>query len=55
MQGKELSQLRPVAGDDAAEVRWWPWSKRGRVEADLAFDHAEILKSFCRQKLAQPR
>lgn len=31
-----------IAGDDAAEVRWWPCS----ALPPLAFDHAEILTAY---------
>jgi len=33
----------PAAGDDAAEVRVFPWD---RIPAELAFDHAEILEHY---------
>ena len=31
--------VEPVAGDDAAEIRWWPLN----ALPPLAFDHAEIV------------
>ena len=36
-------QLKPVAGDDAAAVGWFPLAKL----PPLAFDHAEILARAC--------
>lgn len=37
------------AGDDAAEVRWWPLAQL----PPLAFDHSEIVEAACRQRQMQ--
>lgn len=39
----------PHAGDDAAEVRWWPMA----ALPTLAFDHAEIVADAQRQMLTK--
>ncbi len=42
--------LHPRAGDDAAEVAWWPLDD----PPPLAFDHADIL-ALARERIAQAR
>ena len=49
IDGKGLPPCIPIAGDDAAEVRWWPLN----ALPPLAFDHAQIVSdSFCRVQKA---
>lgn len=38
--------VEPVAGDDAAEVRWWPLA----ALPPLAFDHADIVAAAWRME-----
>jgi len=39
-----MGAVEPVAGDDAAEVRWWPLA----ALPPLAFDHADIVAAAWR-------
>lgn len=45
------SELKPIAGDDASNARWFPINEL----PELAFDHGLILEEFRKEVLASKR
>jgi 8-oxo-dGTP diphosphatase len=45
----QAAQVKPRAGDDAADARWWSIDA---LPDTLAFDHADILE-LARKRLAE--